>query len=426
MSGRPIRIYHGLPGSSRPQSWLALVAALALAACGGGGGGGGDDSWLFPLWVPTDVAIADIDGDGRPDILTLAQLATSNEHREGRLAVYRQRSDGSFAAPATYVVGVYPWRFRVTDVDGDGLPDLVVADVGLKNVIWMRQDPASAGHFLDPAPLLSGLNPYQVAVADFNGDGSRDVVATDSINTAQHLVLRPQDPLAPGSFLDPTDIPLPGSSTDVSTGDLDMDGLADIVVSQVSGSGLAFDSTLGVLRQQPGGTLAAMLPLVTRPGLNTNRLAVGDYDNDGRPDVLAFLTQSSSDYTTELLAVLDPLSASPTVVESSLAGISGRDDAAFADLDGDGRLDAVVVGSYPVGVPSTIESRVSILLQDGSGQLRLRSSMDPGIEASVVATGDVDGDGRTDLAVYGADDHLRLLRQSRTTPGAFDAAVALH
>ena len=56
-----------------------LATSLALHGCGGGD----DTDWLFPLWVPTEVLVADIDGNGHADILTLAQYATDMDQREG-------------------------------------------------------------------------------------------------------------------------------------------------------------------------------------------------------------------------------------------------------------------------------------------------------------------------------------------------------
>ena len=56
------------PGSVAVRVIAALFAAT-LGACGGGSAG--DTSWLFPLWVPTDVAVADVDGDGRADLVLL-------------------------------------------------------------------------------------------------------------------------------------------------------------------------------------------------------------------------------------------------------------------------------------------------------------------------------------------------------------------
>src|SRR5512143_1776449 len=100
------------------KRWIHALAmpafVLLLTSCGG------DDPWgIFPLWVPTDVQIADIDGDGRLDIITIAQLASGMSQREGHLVVRRQTAPGVYTVPQTYIVGVYPWKLAVADMDGD-------------------------------------------------------------------------------------------------------------------------------------------------------------------------------------------------------------------------------------------------------------------------------------------------------------------
>ncbi|MHB8949396.1 MAG: FG-GAP repeat domain-containing protein, partial [Rhodoferax sp.] len=142
--------------------WTVATLSALLLACGGGGGSGGaaDDSWLFPLWVNTDVQVADVDGDGRPDVLTLAQLASSQTQREGRLVVHLQTSSGQFAPPQTYTLGIYPWKMALRDIDGDGAADLVVTDVGNTSgttdaAVWLlRQDAGQRGRFLAPQRLI--------------------------------------------------------------------------------------------------------------------------------------------------------------------------------------------------------------------------------------------------------------------------------
>jgi hypothetical protein len=417
-----------LQRQSAARSTLALriaatLLAAALSACGGGAG---DASWLFPLWVPTDIAVRDIDGDGRADVLTLAQLATSMTHREGRLSVYRQQPGGSFAPADTYVVGIYPWHFAIADVDGDGAPDVVVADVDEDAVSWLRQDPVNAGHFLAPVALLAGLNPYDLATADFSGDGAADVAATDSLRSAQRIVMLAQNAGAPGSFGAASDVALPGSSVALAGGDLDADGFADLAVAYTSGtSASVFDTTLATMVQLPGSGLEPAQALVTRRGLNAYRLAAADYDGDGTQDLMAYLAQSSTDYTSELLAVVRPLAGAPAVIEASLAGVLGTDDAAFGDLDGDGRLDAALAGSFPVGSPSRVESRLNVFLQDAGGVLRAAPGVALPINVSRLAAGDVDGDGRLDLVLLGGDDQALLMLQSHANPGTFLAPTTL-
>lgn len=279
-----------------------LVLAVLLAGCGGGGEGGGGDSWLFPLWVPTDIAVADIDGDGRADVLTLAQYATSNTQLEGRLVLHRQQAGGTFAAGATVAVGRYPWRFAIADVDGDGAADVVVADVDMDAVYLVRQEGASRGHFLAPVQLALGMHPYDVAVGDFTGDGVPDLAVADSRRAAQRLVLLPQDPANRGSFLAPQDVALPGGSNALAAADLDGDGRVDLAAGYVvSASATDFDAHVALLLQQPGGGLAPAQSLASAHALNLARLRIADHDGDGVADVLAYLTASDTSVVSELL-----------------------------------------------------------------------------------------------------------------------------
>ncbi len=411
------------PGSVAVRVIAALFAAT-LGACGGGGAG--DTSWLFPLWVPTDVAVADVDGDGRADVLTLAQLATSMQHREGRLSVYRQQADGSFAAADSYVVGSYPWRFAIADVDGDGAPDVVVADVDDEAVSWLRQDTASPGRFLAPQRLAAGLNPYDIAVADFDGDGVVDVAITDSVRASQGVVLLPQNVAARGSFGTAVNVSVPGSSVALAAGDIDADGRADLALGYTtSTSATNFDSSLATLRQQAGGGLAPAETRATRHALHIERLRLLDYDGDGMLDLMAFMPTSDSAYVSELLAVLPAAAAAPRVIVSPLTGVQGTLDAAFGDFDGDGRTDAAVTGFFPVGSPSTVQSRLNLLRQDAAGVQQLMSTQSLPIAVSRIAAGDVDGDGRADLVLLGGDDQALLMLQSPTQSGVFLAPRSL-
>src|SRR5512140_353092 len=184
----------------RTKQWIRAlttpVFVLLLMSCGG------DNPWgLFPLWVPTDVQIADIDGDGRLDVITIAQLASSMSQREGHLVVRRQTAPGVYTAPQTYIVGVYPWKLAVADIDGDGAPDLVIADAGQTTVgsnngaVWLlQQDPSSRGTFLPPQRLLETTStPYGIAVGDVNGDSVPDLVLTSHLSGAAGATLLVQN-----------------------------------------------------------------------------------------------------------------------------------------------------------------------------------------------------------------------------------------
>jgi hypothetical protein len=405
----------------RPFLWaLRVVSCLTLIGCGGGG-----DSWLFPLWVPTDVVVTDVDDDGRADVLTLAMLSTSMSHREGRLVVYRQASPGVFAAPDTYVVGIYPWKLSVGDLDGDGLPDLVVTDPEdgrAVSLLW--QDPRNPGRFLPPQQIASDIVAYEAAIADLNGDGAPDIAIANDSKSAHRLLLRYQDPGHRGTFLPALDFTMPGTPSNVAAGDLNGDGQADVLTwIYLASSGYTPNGALAISLQQPDGMLGPVTTLAPQTGLNVGLLAIADYDGDGRNDLFVFFTPYSSDYHAKLTVLLQGslpgTFAGP--VDTSLAGIQGIDGAAVADLNGDGRPDVAVAGFFPVGSPSTVKSRLNTFAQAGGGAFALAGVYDMPIAVSRVAAGDVDGDGRNDLVVLGGDNQCLVLIHSHTVPGTFSA-----
>lgn len=401
------------------------VFCLILFGCGRGG----DDSWLFPLWVETDVVVTDIDGDGRADVMTLAQLSASMSHREGRLVVYRQTNPGVFAAPDTYVVGIYPWKLVVGDIDGDRLPDLVVTDPDGRAVWLQQQDPHNQGRFLPPQQIASNILAYEAAVADLNGDGAPDIAIADDLKSSNRIVLLYQDSTHRNTFLPSMDFTMPGTPFNVTAGDLNGDERADLFSwVYLASSGYTPNGALAISLQQPGGVLGPVTTLAAQTGLNVGLLAIADYNGDGRNDLFVFLTPFSSDYRFKLTVLLQGSQAGTfsVPVDTSLAGIQGIDGAAVADLNGDGRPDVAAVGFFPVGSPSTVKSRLNLFTQSGSGTFVLASVYNMPITASRVAAGDLDGDGLNDLIVLGDHNQCLALIQSHAVPGTFSAPRPLH
>jgi len=415
-----------------------LIVAALLAATGvllSGCGGGDDTDWLFPLWVETDVLVADIDGDSRADIITLAHLINSQTEREGRLVVRLQTAPGVYAPAQTYVVGIYPWKMALDDIDGDGAADLVIADVGSSaststtdEAVWMLlQDAGNRGQFLAPQRLaVDPTSPYGLAIGDVNGDEVPDVVLADPLLSGRGATLLVQDKDNRGTFLAPTAIDLPGDASEVAIGDLNQDGLDDLVFRMVvSVTNYVQSTQLGIVYQQPGGSLAPAVTLSPQTGLNTAMLELPDCNADGIPDVVEFFTPSSTDYKAKVTTLLQSPPGSFAAVDTSLAGVNGIDDGVTADLNGDGRPDFATVGFYPVGSPTTVYSTLNLFMQDGSGGYTQSAAIAMPISASRLAAGDINGDGLNDLVVLGAENQVVQLLQSTSEPGTFLAPQLL-
>ena len=149
---------------------------------------------------PVAVKIEDIDADGHPDILT-----ANYSNGTGGLSILRQNaaSTGTFLAAQTLDTWDYASAaLAVGDLNGDGKPDVVVANAGLPgypgSVAVFLQDPALPGSFLVPDRYRGYYGPLSVAIADLKGDGHPALVVADG-----DPAVRWPDPAVPGRFQAP-------------------------------------------------------------------------------------------------------------------------------------------------------------------------------------------------------------------------------
>lgn len=430
---------------SRFHAPLLLSGAL-LAGCGGGGDDTAD--WLFPLWVPTAVLVADIDGNGLPDVVTGAIVSTSMGVFEGRIQVRLQSSAGVFAPPQPYTVGQQAWAIQAADMDGDGRPDLVVGEPAKvwDNVVrpggaWLlRQNAALPGQFLPPTQLVSGPSVYDLDVADLTGDGVVDIALSDARTGANRVVILPQDSFNRGTFLAPQDVYTAGPVTKVVTRDLNSDAQADLITAFTSATrpDYSYDTSIGLSLQSTGAFAPAQW-LTTFAYGPAAHLAVTDFNGDGHPDVAAYFSPFDERAVPTLRLMLQGVGDTWAPAIDTLLPVDtlrGQDGQAVADLNVDGRADFAFVGIYPEGTTSDgfsiIKSDLTVLLQSADGHFVPSTPYALPISAARVGAGDINGDGRTDLVVYGTTpassgnvDRAMVLLQSGVTAGQFLAPVAL-
>jgi uncharacterized protein (TIGR03437 family) len=233
---------------------------------------------------PASVAVGDFNGDGNQD------LAIANEY-SGTVTVLLGNGAGGFtAAPGSPVAaGSAPYSIAVGDFNGDGVQDLAVADAnGFANSVTVLLGNGTGG--FTPArgsPFAVGKTPYAVVVGDFNGDGIQDLAtanfdydSTTGLGTGTVTVLLGN---GSGGFT-----PSPGSpftvgnaSQSIAVGDFNGDGIQDLVTASIELDGVAV-----LLGDGKGGfTPAPGSPFAIGQGFLS--VAVGDFNGDGIPDLVA-------------------------------------------------------------------------------------------------------------------------------------------
>jgi len=317
----------------------------------------------------TDVVVTDLDGDGSHDVVIAARASDGTillGNGTGGHTVVTAPVLGADQLPGGDFI-----RYLVAgDFDGDGHADLV-AQQGDDSFHFLLFRGDGSGSLLAPTIVESGIFLDRPASADFNEDGLSDLVSTSSVSI--HVTLA--DGL--GSFLAPLTIHvLQGPRQGVVTGDFDEDGHTDILVAAFGPGPKVF-----VYPGNGDGTFGEPVRSAVAPLYPFGALASGDLDDDGHLDCV--LLQNVADGT-----VLRGDGAGGFVAVASIP----RDryslsDAVIGDQDGDGWPDLMLLAED-----------LTVLRNDGKGNLVFSSRhMLPGSEFDRILAADFDRDGRSDF-----------------------------
>ncbi len=271
------------------------------------------------------VAVADIDGDGKPDII-------SGSVTDENISVYRNTSTPgtlSFAPKVNFPGGDGPDRMSVADFDGDGRPDLAVVHV-FSNAVTMLRNTSSTGaiSFAAKIDIATGLVPISVASGDIDGDGKADLAVISEVGK-KLAVFRNTSTSGNISFAAFNEFPGTFSPDAIAIGDIDGDNKLDIAVSDNQSTVFSVyrnTSSIGSV------SFATRNDFLSEPGRS---ITLGEMNGDGKPDlIVAGLNASIHQNNSSTGNISFGASVKP-FYEPDLFGL------AVVDLNGDGKNDFV-------------------------------------------------------------------------------------
>lgn len=337
------------------------------------------------IGFPYSVSIGDIDGDGKPDLVVMNPFSNTVS------SVLRNTSISgtvSFSPRVDFTTGVQPRSVSIGEIDGDGKPDLVVANA-LSNTLSILRNISTSGTIsLSPkVDFATGTGPLTTDIGDLDGDGKPDLAVANS-NDNTMSVLRNTSTPGTVSFSTKVDFITGVGPSSVSIGDLDGDDNPDLAVANIIGN------TVSIFRNISTSSTISFSPKVDfTTGTRPQTLCIGDIDGDGKLDL------ATANFETNSISVLRNTSASGNISfstkvdfsagNSNTANIGGID---IGDLDGDSKPDLAVacLGSNTVSVLRNTST---------SGNISFDANVPliTGYSASSIRIGDIDGDGKSDL-----------------------------
>ncbi|MBI3621936.1 MAG: VCBS repeat-containing protein [Nitrospirae bacterium] len=328
---------------------------------------------------PISILTADLNGDGRPDLITTNLNSNNVSVLLGRpVPPARQTSQEGeagllFNEHVMYDVGARPRTAALGDFNRDGRLDLAVANNQSDDlsILLGRGD----GTFGSATTLPAGRSPLAIEAGDLNHDGVADLVVALRFDHLLVYLGRGDGSFAPPVNYDPGDTP-----TAVLLSDLNGDGHLDVVVSNngpmTSSVALFWGSATGALEAGPRYA-AKKQPLFS---------AVGRLNDDTHPDLIA-VTPFANSLMVFFGDGRGPFAEPPTQLSTDVEPVA----VAIGDFNGDGHGDLAVTNSG--------SSAISILLGDGNGHFRKPQLYRADSRPMGLVALDLDGNGLTDLAI---------------------------
>ncbi|MES2734501.1 MAG: FG-GAP-like repeat-containing protein, partial [Bacteroidota bacterium] len=329
--------------------------------------------------TPIKVAVGDFNSDGRADIVV-------SNYNSGSVSVLLRKIDNQgFDAPVDWEVGTTPADITTGDLNGDGKTDIVVSHINwtpnatMTSILLSNNQDAN----FELIDLPTGINPWQIAIADFNGDGRMDFATGNQSSRTISVVLRNPAGFDPALIIgSPQGVD--GDIIALVAADFNSDGRIDLATAQLS------YHRVQVLLQKtaPFGFENAID--INNAGISPTALEVGDFNGDGKMDIA---TANPGLNTVSVLQWNASLNKLEWMANYPVG--TTPNDLTVGDWDGDGNID--------LAVATRNGSRVISLLHNTNNTGFEVIDYLVGYDLVGIATGDFNGDGKADLVTANQD-----------------------
>ena len=361
-----------LNGDGRLDIATAVSGASPLSVFLAQAGGGFGSRTDYGSGSSQSMAMGDWNSDGHLD------AAVGLNEPDRALAILLGDGTGGFGTPRSVPAGGSPFGLAAGLITDDSILDLVAVQI-FSSTLEVHAGNGD-GTFGQDATYPALYRVRSISVADFDRDGTLDVAAAtdaESSTGEKHVSIFTGNPN--GTLGPRRDYPAGNGYPELDTGDVDADGITDLVVIDILETS---SGSVALLRGLPDGSFATAQEFPCGP--NSVGIEMGDFNGDGRSDV-AVANNSFPSSVSILLAAPGGGFAAPVAYPIGYSPYSLTSD----DFDGDGDLDLAVVRS----------GFVSVFLGAGDGTFGAAVDYGAGGNATEIASGDIDQNGSVDLVV---------------------------
>ena len=346
---------------------------------------------------PGALMTADFDGDGKVDAGVSNRISrTIYVYRN--TAIAGQVDASSFASPLSIATPPSgdPYNAKTADLDGDGKLDIVLTVAGTSEVVIFRNTSTIGSLSFDNyISFPAGADPLHAAIADFDADGKPDIAAVNRFSNTLSIYKNTTSTgsFSASSFAAKVDFAVGTEPYVVRAADLNSDGKPDIVVTNlVSNSLFVFENTT-TARSINSGSFASPVTLITGTTPHTSSLT--DFDRDGLIDIAIANIASNTVSVFRNVSAGGPISSASFAAKVDFPAGATSVDFAAGDVDGDGKADIAITnqGTNKVAILKNTSTPGSI---DATSFASIVSFTSGTLPASIMLA-DIDGDGKVDM-----------------------------